>query len=499
MNDNADKLSVTDVLQTIQQELREREEESKLPDEFTLNQRNKSNKLYVFAKRVGRYLHGKGLHRLVYFVQMNMPLHKNKVVYELGEFMMFHDEEFIDNAYKKILNREADNEGSKYYLSQLRKGVFSKIDIIVFLHFSKEGIQQNVVIPGSKKRYILARLSKLPYLGYVFRLGLMLATLPRLLQRINRNENSTSLQLYKIDKELIQLQLQINNRVKDLEALIQIKIEALASKQEILTYLQTVDYAKEHMRISQQNIQTMVDEVKTRLPSDDFSSQELIALASEEQHKFDALYVEFEDEFRGTREDIKERVQVYLPYLEALPFKKENIEILDVGCGRAEWLEVLKENEYKSKGIDLNRVMVSFSQEKGYDVSQNDVIEYLKGLAAETLNVITGFHIIEHLPFEVLMQLFEESYRVLKKGGLIIFETPNPENILVGSHYFYTDPTHISPLVPATIEFLVKQSGFKQVEIKRLHENTEYLQIESDFIKNNVSIAMDYSVIGYKA
>jgi len=494
MKENAAKISTDSILKTIQQELIARQGEKQQPYFFTLDQRKQSSKLYIFAKRIGRYLHGKGLHRLVYFVQMNLNLQKNTYTYEISDFIKFHDEAFVDNAYTILLNRPADYEGKEYYLSQLRNGSLSKVDIIVLLHFSKEGRKQNILISGAKKRYIVVQLSKAPYLGYLIKLLFTLVALPRLLKRINQLENSTADQLDKLGNNLIKFQEHINSRTEYIQEQINIK----ADKQEFKTYLQAVEYAKEHMQISQKSIQIIIDEVKTRLPADHLNSKELLAFVSEEQHKFDALYVEFEDRFRGTREDIKERLQVYMPYLEALPFSKEKMEVLDVGCGRAEWLEILKGNAYKAKGIDLNRVMVSISQNRGYDVSQSDVIEYLKSLKPETLSTITGFHIIEHLSFSVLMNLFEESYRVLKKGGLVIFETPNPENILVGAHYFYTDPTHINPLVPATVEFLITQSGFKQVEIKRLHRNYEYKQIDNLFIQDRVSTEMDYSVIGYK-
>lgn len=226
----------------------------------------------------------------------------------------------------------------------------------------------------------------------------------------------------------------------------------------------------------------------------------LLAITEEEKHKFDALYVEFEDKFRGSRENIKARVEVYLPYINRLPFTKEQIEILDIGCGRAEWLELLSDNGYKAKGIDLNQIMVSISKELNLDVEQADVLQYLKSLKSESLSVITGFHIIEHLPFEVLITLFEESLRVLKKEGMVIFETPNPENILVGARYFYTDPTHINPLVPATMQFLAEYNGFKEVEIKRLRKYSDFnaIDVDSEFIKNNFSNEMDYAVIGYK-
>jgi len=294
------------------------------------------------------------------------------------------------------------------------------------------------------------------------------------------------------------LETKVNlNTVKELEN----ELEKKAERTEFELYLQTVSYAKDYIKLSQEKMQELIDEAKKRLPKKILNKKELLAITDEEKHKFDALYVEFEDRFRGTRKDIKSRMEVYLPYLENLSFIKTDMDILDVGCGRGEWLELLVERGYKNvNGIDLNRMMVSISNELNLNVKAVDVIEYLVSLEDESLSVITGFHIIEHLPFEVLMTMYKESLRVLKKGGMIIFETPNPENILVAAHHFYTDPTHINPLVPVTTQFLVEQSGFINVEIKRLHKYSKYHEIgkDNELISDNFLNEMDYSIIGYK-
>ncbi len=85
--------------------------------------------------------------------------------------------------------------------------------------------------------------------------------------------------------------------------------------------------------------------------------------------------------------------------------------------------------------------MVQESKALNLDVIEQDGIEFLKSLESNSISIVTGFHIVEHLPFKLLIELFDESYRVLRDGGLIIFETPNPENILVASCSFYTDRT----------------------------------------------------------
>ena len=115
--------------------------------------------------------------------------------------------------------------------------------------------------------------------------------------------------------------------------------------------------------------------------------------------------------------------------------------MLDAGCGRGEWLELLKEQGITTgRGIDNNRVMVKQCEGYGLDVIEGDVIESLRDFPSASLGAVTAFHLIEHLPLNVLVKFLDETARVLKSGGIAIFETPNPENILVGAFTFYLDP-----------------------------------------------------------
>ena len=286
------------------------------------------------------------------------------------------------------------------------------------------------------------------------------------------------------------------DKINNLETIINSK----ATAKEFELYLQSVGYAKDYMKLSQENIQSLVNEAKKRLPKEDiFTKDEILKINNEESHKLDSFYIAFEDRFRGNREEIKKRVEVYLQYIEKLSTIKDNIEILDVGCGRGEWLELLKDNGYnKAKGLDLNRIMVQHSQELGLNVIESDVIDYLKKQDNDSLSVITGFHIIEHLPFATLLELLQESYRVLKKGGLIIFETPNPENIFVGACDFYTDATHLNPIPPQASEFLVQYSGFHSTEIKRVNYNSSIEPLENKHLNHYIRTSRDYSIIAYK-
>ncbi|KAB8315553.1 methyltransferase domain-containing protein [Tolypothrix campylonemoides VB511288] len=266
-------------------------------------------------------------------------------------------------------------------------------------------------------------------------------------------------------------------------------------------HLKNDDYLKNDL-IQQKRLITMfLEEAQKRLP-EPFTQEQLQTLANEEQHSLDALYVAFEDQFRGSREDILNRFRVYLPIIEEAKIGTPNLPILDVGCGRGEWLELLRESGYTARGIDINRVMLEQCRTRELEVMESDVITYLQSLPDGSLGAVTGFHIIEHLPFEVLIKLFDETIRVLSPGGLAIFETPNPENVLVGSHTFYLDPTHRNPLPSAMIKFMAESRGLCRVTTMKFHPYPENEILDAspliERFNNYFHGPQDYAVIGYK-
>jgi SAM-dependent methyltransferase len=225
-------------------------------------------------------------------------------------------------------------------------------------------------------------------------------------------------------------------------------------------------------------------------------------IPTEFSHNLDDFYVALEDVFRGSRDNIKNRLKVYLSFLEESKIGTKEFPILDLACGRGEWLELVKENGYVSKGIDINRVMVDQCRSRKLDVVESDLTDYIQSLPDESIGMVTGFHIIEHLSLETLIELFANTYRVLKFGGVAIFETPNPQNVLVGSCTFYMDPTHKNPIPSQTAKFILEYSNFSNVNILNLNSlaGTEILgdlEIERRFNQYFYS-PMDYSVIGYK-
>lgn len=186
-------------------------------------------------------------------------------------------------------------------------------------------------------------------------------------------------------------------------------------------------------------------------------------------HRLDGLYVAFEEVFRGSREDIKARMRPYLDRLELSGAGQPGEPIIDIGCGRGEWLEILKERHLDAYGIDSNVMMVERARSMGLDAQEADLVTHLRDLPDASRSAVTAFHVVEHLGFGVLIDFLDEALRVLMPGGMLILETPNPENLRVGANSFYNDPTHRNPIPPEPLRFLVDQRGFAEAEILRLH------------------------------
>jgi O-antigen chain-terminating methyltransferase len=255
--------------------------------------------------------------------------------------------------------------------------------------------------------------------------------------------------------------------------------------------------------LQERRVTMLLEEARKRLP-EPLSPEQLQVFADESGHVRDALYVSFEDQFRGTREDIKERFRVYLPLLKEAKLGSDRMPILDIGCGRGEWLELLQEEGLRAQGVDLNRVLVEACRSRGLAVAEGEVVAFLSALPPNSLGAVTGFHLIEHLPFDALVTLLDETVRVLKPGGVAIFETPNPENVLVGSCNFYLDPTHRNPLPSSMVRFVAEARGLCRVEIMNLHPYPESYRVEGGGLDvaqrfNELFYGpQDYAVVGWK-
>lgn len=218
-----------------------------------------------------------------------------------------------------------------------------------------------------------------------------------------------------------------------------------------------------------------------------------------DNHAFDNFYKKFEDRFRGGEAVIKDRVAEHLPLFESLPAALKKKEIVDIGCGRGEFIAVLKEAGFKSMGVDMNGEMVERAKKLGLRAFEGDAQSYLGKQKTSSLAAITGFHIVEHIPFEALMEIFGECYRTVSRGGFVLFETPNPRSLMVGANTFYLDPSHQRPVPSELLAFMLEYAGF-MTEIIPLHRLEN--ELPKDDPLHDVHEAVfgygDYAVVGRK-
>ena len=172
------------------------------------------------------------------------------------------------------------------------------------------------------------------------------------------------------------------------------------------------------------------------------------------------IYAGIEDVFRGDSVTVLGGQNRYKEYLGSV---SAEFPLLDLGCGRGEWLKSLSDEGIPASGIDSNEWFVDQCRTNGLAVEHGDIFDHIRQLPDESLGAITLFQVVEHLPFVRVLQLFDEACRTLITGGVLIAEVPNAKNLRVGSGTFWIDPTHERPWYPELLEFLARQAGFAQV------------------------------------
>ncbi len=471
--------------------------------------------------------------------------------YHVEDLLQYHGETFVRNAYRAILKRDPDRAGMSNQLASLAGGRFNKIDVLASLRSSAEGKRAGVKISGLTWPVTIRRLQRIPVIGYLVELAVALLRLPVLLRHqrqyefyaLSRQEqivsyvdsvkrevvskaNETSAAIensISVQREALKsLQVEVNAALITLRdeiaahnaALMALRDEVTASNAALGNLeVRTIERVTEvderaRSRFADQAtlLQTLTSE-KTRLVAslglqekrlaDLFERAQLQSGLNEEG--LAELYAAFEDQFRGPYEEIKDRLRVYLPIFERA---KVTTDILDVGCGRGEWLELLRETGMQARGVDDNRIFIERCRQKGLDVVEAEAIAYLRELPDASLNAATSFHLVEHLPFKTLLTLLDEFVRVLRPGAPLILETPNPANFTVGSHTFYTDPTHRNPIPSMTLRFLLEARGLKNVEVMNVRPQDEAKIAGDDELTKRFNAyffaSPDYGIVGWK-
>lgn len=320
-----------------------------------------------------------------------------------------------------------------------------------------------------------------PLIGYVLKIMVSISRLPK---------NN----YYFID-ELNKVSSDLQNTQKTLENFEKYTSENFTSSQFFNDYKLEISKRLRSLNNSVNVLNTTQSNIVKNKSSSDMGSAEYFA----DNHLLDAFYLDFENNFRGSEQDITNRLEVYLPEFRKIKNTRKKLSVLDIGCGRGELLQILKNNSIKCIGIDINSAMVKACKKKGLPAIEGDAIAYMNDSSIGTFSAITGFHIVEHIEFTDLLKLFSASYKALDDEGFVLFETPNPENLYVGANTFYYDPSHIKPIPPPLLKFALESVGFGDVKIIYLHpeEDNKYNENDPELARRLFG-PRDYAVIARK-
>ena len=206
-------------------------------------------------------------------------------------------------------------------------------------------------------------------------------------------------------------------------------------------------------------------------------------------------YGRFAERFRGSPEYVKAGQKFYVPY-----FSKRK-QVLDIGCGRGEFLELMREAGVPARGIDLGRESVELCRGKGLDAEVADLFPYLDGLADGSLDGIFTAQVVEHLPSERLPEMIRLAAQKLQRGGVLAIETPNPACLAIFATHFYLDPTHTRPIPHALLVFYMEEYGIGRIEVHprspAIESMPELAGLPEDF-RNTFFGGLDYAIIGRK-
>jgi O-antigen chain-terminating methyltransferase len=206
-------------------------------------------------------------------------------------------------------------------------------------------------------------------------------------------------------------------------------------------------------------------------------------------------YGRFAERFRGSEDYVKRGQRMYAPYFAGCR------NVLDIGCGRGEFLETMREAGVPARGIDLDEESVATCRHKGLEAEPADLYAYLADLPEASLDGIFCSQVVEHLPPERLPEMVRLSASRLTRNGVIAIETPDPECLAIFATHFYLDPTHTRPVPHALLAFYLEEFGVGNIQLHRLSPAVESIpalaSLPEDF-RNAFFGGLDYSIIGRK-
>ncbi len=294
----------------------------------------------------------------------------------------------------------------------------------------------------------------------------------------------------------------------DLQAQVQQFQEALAPDSAILQNLETLNVNVRSNNAQLASLQSDNELCKAKLaglerrlktasvPVQSAAVQQEQSMPVSSGSEYDVIdYFDFENHFRGSIAQIKEAQRIYLPYFQG----KQHV--LDIGCGRGEFLSLLKDEGIPAQGVDIYEPYIDYCRMQGLSAQCGDGIRYLAQM--EQVDGIFAGQVVEHLTTEQIVQLCNTAYEKLTEGGCIVLETPNPTSLAIYTGAFYIDPSHEKPVHPLTLRYFLEKAGFRKIEILYPEQSRPDVEISSsdpDLLKMKEILfgAQDYAVIAVK-
>ncbi|RME59004.1 MAG: class I SAM-dependent methyltransferase [Candidatus Dadabacteria bacterium] len=270
-----------------------------------------------------------------------------------------------------------------------------------------------------------------------------------LIKKIDYDISKTLETLYQVNDDTLAA---LNNFKEEIYS----KLSALSEEEKRqLALLESKNQELEKLKTSLRTVEHILADAAKGVKKDKQKEVELKDILS------DPTYLFFENNFRGSEKEIKERVEFYVDLL------KDFAPVCELGCGRGELLEALKTAGVKSWGVDIDAQMVAFAEKRGVDARCEDLISYLKSLPDKELGAVVAVQVIEHLSWQELEALIELVKRKVREGGKVLFETVNPCSLIALSNFF-RDPTHKSPIHPETLKYFFELKGLKNTALHYL-------------------------------
>ncbi|WP_440945412.1 methionine biosynthesis protein MetW [Methanosarcina sp. T3] len=287
------------------------------------------------------------------------------------------------------------------------------------------------------------------------------------------------------DRKIEQLQSEMDSNIEELRPELENKIEKLRLESE-----KKVDQLRSEMDNSiKAEVSSVIASINLDLENKAWlagilegkikegSKNEIIETS--DSSNLDINYFRFEEQFRGSREDIKQRQSHFMHYFVGCS------NVLDIGCGRGEFLELAKELGIGAKGIDIDDMMVDYCISKGLNVERNEAISYLEKLDDKSFDGIFIDQVVEHLEPSYLINLLQLCFQKLKYGYYIFVETVNPLSLFSFAN-FYIDMTHKKPVHPETLKFLLASAGFRDLDTRYISPVSEEARLQKVPVNNGM-------------